>query len=264
MKASFGSRHGPSLGPGQYNPQYPRAIEIKDEARPSSSFKSGSRRMHVHRPKYNLGPGQHDTDRFHAAIRIRDPKRALSSFKDKRARFRVDQPYPERKSDEFSVADRDGATWERCQAYLSTTPRPPPSTMHAVGCAPDQMYDWFQANDIQKRVERMPRNVSLGLSAKLKRFPDVVVENKEHEPARPLGPGSFEINRDFIRDKRDQHKMSSSFKSTTRRSGHKRLPVVDFWGWHGSGRKGKTLAGGSFSTLPRWTLARPLTEGGFR
>ena len=103
------------------------------------------------------------------------------------------------------------------------------------------------------------------IAAKLKRFPDVVVDNKEHEPARPLGPGSFEINRDFIRDKRDQHKMSSSFKSATRRSGHKRLPVVDFWGWHSSGTKSsKNMGGGSFSSLPRWTQARPLTEGGFR
>ena len=34
----------------------------------------------------------------------------------------------------------------------------------------------------------MPRTVSLSVSGNLKRFPDVVTQNKEHEPARPLGP----------------------------------------------------------------------------
>ena len=71
MKTSFGTRHGPSLGPGQYNPAYPRAIEIKDQARQSSSFKSGSQRMHVKRPSYNLGPGQHDAPG--GSIRVREP-----------------------------------------------------------------------------------------------------------------------------------------------------------------------------------------------
>ena len=260
MKASFGSRHGPSLGPGQYNPLYPKAIEIKDQARQSSSFKSGSRRMHVHRPSYNLGPGQHEVET--TSIRIREAHRPLSSFKDKRDRFRVTQEYPERESDNFAVSDHDGATWHRCQAYVSTLKRQPPSKMR-LSCAPDRMYDWYQRDELQEKVKRMPRTVSLSVSGNLKRFPDVVTQNKEHEPARPLGPGSFEINRDFIKDRRDQHRMSSSFKSSTERFQRKKLSVVDVWGFYNK-PGGRGARGGSFSTLPRFKMERPSTEGGFR
>lgn len=256
MKSSFASRHGPSLGPGQYNPQYTRGIELKDIARQSSMFKSSTRRMVAPAPSHNLSPGQY---LLTSSVGVRDKKRQLASFASKKKRFAGAYGMHEnRESDGFSVVDIDNARWTKGTAYVSTTARQGPEKMRASE-APDVMYDWYQRTELKQRMLDSEKKMSFTAQSKAKRFPEMITANPEHEPARMggVGPGSY-----FKPPPKTASSVqpTSSFKSGTRRFRTKKQPIVDFWGFnisqsHGSG----VCRGGAFSTLKRWD-ARPGTR----
>ena len=228
MKATFSSRHGPSLGPGHYNPAYAKGIELKDVARPSSMFKSATRRMVAPSPSYNLSPGQYIFDT--SSVGVRDKKRQNASMNSKKNRFAAAYgSHENRPSDGFSVVDMDNSRWSRGSAYVSNTSREGPEKMRKSE-APDVMYDWAAADALEQRIARMPK-MNFTTQGKAKRFPEVITANPEHEPARMsgIGPGSYFKSAPKANS---NPQATSSFRSGTRRFRAKKQPIVDFWGFN--------------------------------
>ena len=166
MKSSFALRHGPSMGPGYYNPQYTRGIELKDIARQSSMFKSSTRRMMAPTTSHNLSPGQYQLT--NTSVNVHDKKRQLATFASKKKRFAGTYgTHENRESDSYSVVEMDNARWSKGTAYVSTTARQGPEQMRASE-APDVMYDWYQRTELKHRVLESAQKMSFTAQGKVR------------------------------------------------------------------------------------------------
>jgi len=261
MKPSYASRHGEGLGPGTYNPVYFR--DMLDTTRQSSCFKNKSERTPINGGTNpfqtdwinELGPGEYSQSLD--TLVVHQPEKPQSAFANQRDRF--DGTYrsaANRESEgKFCLSDLDSEKWEKT-ASISRLPRK--QLLYRITQGADKFYD--ATPDFGERVQKSPVTIKYALASTKPRFPDSITQTTEFKNTRTQGPGSYSLKSSGVEVK-DAQRMSSMFKSSTKRFSSSSGPVVDFWGWnytHKSinDKNWHSNQGGRFSTSEMQQIVR--------
>lgn len=261
LPPSSTERHGKVLGPGQYNPQFPKGIELRDVTRPSSTFKSTTGRLdpsaQISTPgpakagRTGPDPGEHDISAKAMGTwpeLDKDPHLETSAFSNAVPRFtsKPSLAANTKTEERFSPSDLDPKKWSEAQTEFPTKSRRKsifPAKEHhhhwsRRGCAADKVYDPHPNMSTNVFVkQRTARNNATNFSLSSARWDSDSRRTKRAADSggpgkyRPKSTGDMQVSN-------SRHSYHSQFKSRVDRFDgpgsylKTNRKLVDFWGWN--------------------------------